>query len=1180
MATGIPEEALLHRALARGLLSASDVRAVDNSEPTGSDATPSTRFGPRLDRLVQKGRIAPEAIEQLIADSRAELVAQTIGDPPEGSSGPRNPSWGSGSSLQLSSSDLNPATGLDLAIGDTMAGSAAPAPLPPAAAPFPVMDWARYEFLSLLGQGGMGAVYKARDRRLGRLVALKFVRGGDPHLAIRFLQEARAQARIDHPGVCEVYEVGEVDGKSFIAMRYVDGKPLDKLRPLLSLDEKVLILAAVAEAVHAAHKLGIIHRDLKPSNIMVERGEDGRWQPIVMDFGLAREANENRGLTESGAVMGTPAYMSPEQARGDNHNLDRRADIYSLGATLYDLILGVPPFEDQSVVNVLLRVLNEDPTPPRTILPSLPPNLETIILKCLSKEPAQRYDSALALAEDLQRHIKVEPILARRASLRYRLRRFVLRHRALVAVSTISLLAILGLAGYSLRSRILAQRERARAAQRAAAQAQLAQQLAQDVKDIEWLLRSAYQLPLHDIGHEQVLTRRRMVEMEAQLRKLDPGDVGYIHYAIGRGHLALHELEPARAALLRARENGVELPDLHYALGAVLGQLYQKELIEARRHGDKGWLAARQKQLEVQYLLPALTSLERSHGAKLDSPDLLASLVAWYRKQYDVALAKAKLTAVDSPWLYEARKLEGDVYLEQASEQRGHGNYQGANENLKLAITAYEAAANIGRSDATVYQAISEAWIQQSQLDSAQGKSPTVALQNALTACEKSNISAPQDGTGYTKKSYAHFWLAWEKLISGKDPRPDIELLLTAGENAVRLNHSDEVAYDAIGNGYWVRGNYERDIGQDPSESWNKAIHMLGQAIAVAPKFPWAVNDLGLVYQERAQWLVSKSLDPEPDFKLAISSFRKAIDIHPEYISAYNNLVLTYASFAQYQVAHGRDVSKQLQEASRAAENASAISKSIPNLRNNLALAKLQMAKYLLDTKQDPSVLLTDAEKDLAASREINPNDDVNSFVHGSAMLLAAKYQLLQRKSPTLFLQTGQADVQRVVEKNPSEADFHLLACRLRLVEAEWAHQQGLPTTMPLRLALADARRAVSLSPTSADALTELARVLLAQSVATSPRPLLSLLTEALSVTDRALSLQNDLPQGHAIRGALLLRKAEQLVSTDEKQRMLQSAEESLARALAQNPLLRHDYESDRRRVASLLTQKPVQERR
>ncbi|HNN96488.1 MAG TPA: serine/threonine-protein kinase, partial [Pseudomonadota bacterium] len=270
---------------------------------------------------------------------------------------------------------------------------------------YPVVRWDRYEFQKKLGQGGMGAVYKARDRRLGRDVALKFIRGGDPNMVMRFLQEARAQARIDHPHVCKVYEVGEVEGKAYIAMQYVDGHSLNRAAKDLSLTEKVLLMRQVAEAMHEAHRLGIIHRDLKPDNIMVERLTDGTLSPVVMDFGLARESGDNRGLTESGAVMGTPAYMAPEQARGDVRTLDRRADVYSLGATLYDLVAGSPPFDAESIVDVLMQVMNEDAVPLRNRLPSVPSDLETIVMKCLRKEPGARYDSAKALADDLQRYI-------------------------------------------------------------------------------------------------------------------------------------------------------------------------------------------------------------------------------------------------------------------------------------------------------------------------------------------------------------------------------------------------------------------------------------------------------------------------------------------------------------------------------------------------------------------------------------------------------------------------------------------------------------------------------------------------------------------------------------------------------------------------------------------------------
>ncbi|HEX7839798.1 MAG TPA: serine/threonine-protein kinase, partial [Kofleriaceae bacterium] len=310
---------------------------------------------------------------------------------------------------------------------------------PAAATDLPFAGWDRYELLELLGKGGMGSVYKARDRRLDRTIAIKFILGAAPTLTIRFLREARAQARIEHPNVCRVYEVGEVSGRAYIALQFVDGEPLHKAAARMSLDDKVAVVRDVALAVHEAHQLGIVHRDLKPSNVLVERTGNGRWFPVVMDFGLARETTVEAGITESGIPLGTPAYMPPEQARGDVQAIDHRSDVYSLGATLYELLTGTVPFPDPSLVTVLARVLHDDPPAPRSLQPDLPADLETIALKCLAKDPAERYPSARALADDLPRYLDGQPILGRRQPwwqrLRLRLPRRARGRRALVVLA-------------------------------------------------------------------------------------------------------------------------------------------------------------------------------------------------------------------------------------------------------------------------------------------------------------------------------------------------------------------------------------------------------------------------------------------------------------------------------------------------------------------------------------------------------------------------------------------------------------------------------------------------------------------------------------------------------------------------------------------------------------------------
>jgi serine/threonine-protein kinase len=299
-----------------------------------------------------------------------------------------------------------------------------------------------YQVETLLGHGGMGVVYRARHLRLGRAVALKMLLAG-PYARReeleRFLREAQAVAGLHHANIVQVYNAGEVDGRPFFTMELMEGGSLAEQihgAPQPARQAAALV-ATLADAVHAAHQSGIVHRDLKPSNILLTA--DGTLK--VTDFGLARRLEGNGGLTLSGAPMGTPSYMAPEQARGERRALAPATDVYALGAILYELLTGRPPFRADSPAATLQQVVTNEPVPPARLNPQVPRDLATICLKCLHKEPARRYASAAALADDLRRFLNGEPITARRTGRLERFARWARRQPAAAALVVVTLLA-------------------------------------------------------------------------------------------------------------------------------------------------------------------------------------------------------------------------------------------------------------------------------------------------------------------------------------------------------------------------------------------------------------------------------------------------------------------------------------------------------------------------------------------------------------------------------------------------------------------------------------------------------------------------------------------------------------------------------------------------------------------
>jgi eukaryotic-like serine/threonine-protein kinase len=301
-----------------------------------------------------------------------------------------------------------------------------------------------YDLLAVIGQGGMGLVYRARHRRLQRLVALKMLRANvlsDAGDVQRFRNEAEVLAQLDHPHIVPVHNVGEHEGRFYFSMKLIEGGGLNEQLGRFRDDphRAARLVAQVARAVHHAHQRGILHRDLKPSNILLDR----EGQPHISDFGLAKRIETDASLTQTGAIVGTPQYMAPEQTSGRKGAVTTATDVYGLGAVLYALLTGKPPFQGETVLETLEQVREREPGSPRRINAKVDRNLETICLKCLAKEPARRYGSAEAVAEDLECWLRGEPVVARSVGWTERLRRSMRRHKSAVWAASVLLFALM-----------------------------------------------------------------------------------------------------------------------------------------------------------------------------------------------------------------------------------------------------------------------------------------------------------------------------------------------------------------------------------------------------------------------------------------------------------------------------------------------------------------------------------------------------------------------------------------------------------------------------------------------------------------------------------------------------------------------------------------------------------------
>lgn len=854
--------------------------------------------------------------------------------------------------------------------------------------------WGRFEVVGLVGKGGMGKVYKVFDPALKRHAALKVIRG-DPSLETeRFLREARAQAVVHHDNLCEIYETGVLETlagerRPYILMRFVDGRPLREAAREMTVEQKAEVMAKVADALHAAHQAGVVHRDIKPSNLLVASDPEAGWKPFVMDFGIAREQGTT-DLTTTGMVLGTPAYMSPEQASGDIHRVDRRADVYSLGATLYEVLTGKPPFEGGSAAMVFSRIVLEDPVPVRKIAPFVPVDLETVVMKCLEKDPDRRYASAKALAEDLRRYLADEPVQAKRTGPLRRLVRRARKHKGVTIAACLALMAVTVLLVLLVHARWESARE-----------LEAAKRFGQKVRDMEAVMRFARLLPAHDIRGEMAVVRSLMDDVRRSMARQGRFGEGPGNYALGRGFMELLDYPSARRHLERAWEAGYRGADTAGALGHVLGELYLAGVREARAIPDPVARDRRLARLRAEYRVPILGYLRLSSEGWASSPEQPLALIAFTEGRTEEALILARKAFARMPWFYESKLLEGGIRIDNCLSRVAGGRYAEAEAERALGEQAFREAGRIARSDPRCLEGLCLLDVAALEAGAYRAGDPEPVFRRTLAACRETLAVNPDSHTAHLCLSYLFGRRAEAATEAGQDPEAFLKQAVACGLKAARLQPGD------------VRTNLT----------------------------------LSLVYTRQAVLEASRGFDPLPSVEKVLAFTRRVVEADPRdevfTALAWNNRGSILGEYYHWQVAHGREASDTFEDAARSLGVSKRMNPRNPLPVLNLGTLWLFRSEHDLDRGADPRPAAAESLRGLDAVDRLNPGFPMTRSWRARAHLVGGRYLVLHGEDPSASLEQAMIAVRELRRLQPDRAGPTAQEAGVALCRGRWASRTG-----------------------------------------------------------------------------------------------------------------------------------------